>query len=262
MTGSGFTNVRRKEPLSESWVAVVPVKDPARAKSRLDVGADAGVGRGADFAGRMGLARAFAEDVLTALKGAQGVKRIVVITDGNEASELAKSLGCESLIDPTESLNDAIKFAAGSISGESHICIWVSDLPCLQSADVETVLAQAAVVFAREREHEGLGRRQEQERRVRERVRERVPGRVRMKERGPTRAFVADDKVVGTTALLAQAPRYLTPHFGLDSAAAHKAAGAALLPGTPRARLDVDTQDDLRRAIALGVGPATQKALR
>jgi 2-phospho-L-lactate guanylyltransferase len=183
------------------------------------------------------LARAFAEDVLMALREAQGVKRVVVISDGDETSALAKALGCESLADPTESLNGAIKFAADSISGEEPICVWVSDLPCLQADDVAAVLAQAAAAFAPGQEQKG-------------------------RVRGQTQAFVADDKSVGTTALLARAPKYLTPHFGLDSAAAHEAAGAAPLPGTPRGRLDVDTQDDLRRAIALGVGPATQRALR
>jgi 2-phospho-L-lactate guanylyltransferase len=238
MTGSGFTNVRRKEPLSEIWVAVVPVKNPVRAKSRLGgsrgvgdpgggrVGGDAG--GGASQVKRAGLAQAFAQDVLSALEGASSVSRVIVITDSRETSRLAEALSCESLADPTRALNDAIRFAADSISREKPICIWVSDLPCLQSDDVETVLTQAAKVFAAE----------------------------------ATQAFVADDKSLGTTALLARAPKYLTPHFGLDSAAAHEAAGAARLPGTPRARLDVDTQDDLRRAIAIGVGPATQRALR
>jgi 2-phospho-L-lactate guanylyltransferase len=200
-----------------------------------------GTGGGASETGRAGLAQAFTQDVLAALEGASSVSRVVVITASYATSRLAKALGCESLDDPTKSLNDAIKFAAESISGEEPICLWVSDLPCLQPDDVETVLAQAAAVLAR-------GQVQ--------------GGRVREKERGLTQAFVPDNKTVGTTALLARAPKYLTPHFGLDSAAAHEAAGAARLPGTPRARLDVDTQDDFRRAIALGVGPATQKVLR
>jgi 2-phospho-L-lactate guanylyltransferase len=234
MTGSGFTNVRRKEPLSESWVAVVPVKNPVRAKSRLG-GGRGNTGGGASEVERAGLAQAFAQDVLSALKAASSVSRVVVITGSHETSRVAETLNCESLADPTTSLNDAIKFAASSIGNDDPICIWVSDLPCLRSDDVETVLAQAAAAFTR--------------------------GRVQ-ERRGPKQAFVADDKSVGTTALLARAPKYLTPHFGLNSAAAHEAAGATPLPGTPRARLDVDTQDDLRRAIALGVGPATQGALR
>jgi 2-phospho-L-lactate guanylyltransferase len=234
-------------------VAVVPVKDPARGKSRLGGGRGSGdPGGGGDRGGtdggaseaeRVGLAQAFAQHVLAALKTAPGVSRVVVITDSDETSRLAKALGCESLDDPTSELNDAIKFAAESISGESPICIWVSDLPCLQSDDVAAVLAQAADVFASGQVQVGRG------------------GGQMQVGRGPTQAFVPDDKTVGTTALMARAPKYLTPRFGLDSAAAHEAAGATRLPGTPRARLDVDTQDDLRSAIALGVGPATQKAL-
>jgi 2-phospho-L-lactate guanylyltransferase len=251
MTGSGFTNVRRKEPLSEGWVAIVPVKNPARAKSRL-VGGRANTGGGASEVERAGLAQAFAQDVLAALKGAPSVRRVVVITESRETSRLAEALGCESLGDTTGSLNGAIRFAAEGMGGESPICIWVSDLPCLRPNDVETVLVQAAAVFASGQVQGG---------RVQMR-RDRGRGRVRGRERGQTQAFVADDKSVGTTALLARAPKYLTPRFGLDSASAHAAAGATPLPGTPRARLDVDTQDDLRRAIALGVGPATQRALR
>jgi 2-phospho-L-lactate guanylyltransferase len=214
----------------------VPVKDPARAKSRLGGGSggDLGdTGGGASEVERAGLAQAFAQDVLGALKGAPSVSRVVVITGDHETSRLAEALSCESLADPTGSLNDAIRFAADSISDEEPICLWVSDLPCLQPDDVETVLAQAAAVFARGQVQEG---------------------------RGPTQAFVPDDKSVGTTALLARGPQHLTPHFGLDSAAAHEAAGATPLAGTPRARLDVDTHDDLRRAIDLGVGPATRRA--
>jgi 2-phospho-L-lactate guanylyltransferase (CobY/MobA/RfbA family) len=92
---------------------------------------------------------------------------VVVITGGLETLRLAEALSCESLADPTTSLNDAIKFAADSISGEEPICLWVSDLPCLQPDDVETVLAQAASAFATE----------------------------------VKQAFVPDDKTVGTTAL-------------------------------------------------------------
>jgi 2-phospho-L-lactate guanylyltransferase len=260
MTDSGFTNVRSKEPLSESWVAVVPVKDSARAKSRL-VGGRANTGGGASEVERAGLAQAFAQDVLAALKGAPSVCRVVVITASDATSRRAEALSCESLADPTTSLNDAIKFAAESINGENPICIWVSDLPCLQPNDVETVLAQAAAVFSREPLQEGRGRGQEHEGRVQ--LREgRVRGRVRVKERGPMQAFVPDDNSGGTTALLVRAPIYLNPKFGPNSANAHASVGATPLIGTPRARLDVDTQDDLKRAITLGVGPATQKALR
>jgi 2-phospho-L-lactate guanylyltransferase len=215
-------------PLINGWVAVVPVKDPARGKSRLRGGGGRRVGVGGGGASeveRVGLAQAFAQDVLAALKGAPSICRVVVITDSDETSRLAEALGCESLDDTTSELNDAIKFAAGSIGTDHPICVWVSDLPCLQPDDVETVLAQAASTFAA----------------------------------GATQAFVPDDNSGGTTALIARAPRYLTPHFGPSSAKAHETAGAKPLTGTPSSRLDVDTQADLTRAIALGVGPATQQ---
>jgi len=215
-------------PLINGWVAVVPVKDPTRGKSRLGGGGGRGGGGGGGGASeveRAGLAQAFAQDVLAALKGAPSVSRVLVITDSDETSRLAKALGCESLNDPTSELNDAIRFAAISIGADDPICVWVSDLPCLQPGDVETVLAQAASAFAT----------------------------------GATQAFVPDDNSGGTTALLARAPRHLTPHFGPNSAKAHESAGAKPLTGTPRSRLDVDTQADLTRASALGVGPATQQ---
>jgi len=227
-TGSVFTNALRKEPAPSGWVAVVPVKDPARGKSRLgggDASDGGGRGGGARGAERTGLAQAFAQDVLAALRGAPSVSRVVVITDSGETSRMAETLGCESLDDPTSELNDAIKFAADSMGTDHPICVWVSDLPCLQPGDVETVLAQAASALAT----------------------------------GATQAFVPDDNSGGTTALLARAPRYLTPHFGPNSAKAHEAAGAKPLTGTPRSCLDVDTPEDFTRAIALGVGPATQQ---
>ncbi|UOY01484.1 hypothetical protein [Blastococcus sp. PRF04-17] len=46
--------------------------------------------------------------------------------------------------------------------------------------------------------------------------------------------------------------------FGAGSAAAHLASGAAALAGDwPGLARDVDTEDDLRAAIALGAGPRT-----
>ena len=72
-------------------------------------------------------------------------------------------------------------------------------------------------------------------------------------------AVVADRAGVGTTVLLAAAPQALRPAFGTGSFARHRALGAADLSDRagPGLRLDVDTIDDLRLAVASGVGPAT-----
>jgi 2-phospho-L-lactate guanylyltransferase len=76
------------------------------------------------------------------------------------------------------------------------------------------------------------------------------------------RAFLPDAAAIGTT-LLAAAPGWeLRPAFGTDSRARHRASGAVELPLTAvdSVRQDVDTGDDLRSALALGVGPHTAAA--
>lgn len=76
------------------------------------------------------------------------------------------------------------------------------------------------------------------------------------------RAYVADDGGTGTTLLLTSPGTPLDPRFGRDSAAAHAASGATPVNGDLRSlRLDVDTTDDLDRAIGFGVGPHTAEAL-
>ena len=52
------------------------------------------------------------------------------------------------------------------------------------------------------------------------------------------------------------------PRFGVDSAAAHAAGGAAPVAGMLAGlRQDVDDLISLQAAVALGVGPATRAAL-
>lgn len=73
-------------------------------------------------------------------------------------------------------------------------------------------------------------------------------------------AFVADAAGTGTTLLTALPSVTLDPRFGLGSAARHGTQAAAL-PAGPGLRQDVDTADDLRAAVLLGVGPSTLAAL-
>ncbi len=74
------------------------------------------------------------------------------------------------------------------------------------------------------------------------------------------RGFVADTDARGTTLLAAAAGSALDPQFGPSSRARHLASGAVELPGTPALRQDVDTPEDLHRALRLGVGPQTRAA--
>jgi 2-phospho-L-lactate guanylyltransferase len=76
------------------------------------------------------------------------------------------------------------------------------------------------------------------------------------------RAFLPDAAGIGTTLLSAAPGQALRPAFGPDSRACHRASGAVELPLTSvdSVRQDVDTGDDLRAALALGVGPRTAAA--
>jgi 2-phospho-L-lactate/phosphoenolpyruvate guanylyltransferase len=73
-------------------------------------------------------------------------------------------------------------------------------------------------------------------------------------------AFVADTAGTGTTLLTALPSARLDPRFGPGSAARHRTQATAL-PAGPGLRQDVDTADDLRAALLLGVGPRTLAAL-
>lgn len=75
------------------------------------------------------------------------------------------------------------------------------------------------------------------------------------------RAYVADAPGTGTTLLSATPGTLLYPQFGPGSAARHARTGV-YLAAAPGLRADVDTAEDLRAALQLGVGPATAAVLR
>jgi 2-phospho-L-lactate guanylyltransferase len=76
------------------------------------------------------------------------------------------------------------------------------------------------------------------------------------------RAFVADAGGTGTTLLITPDGVALDPRFGPGSSDAHAASGAVPVAGALTSlRLDVDTTDDLDRALMYGVGPATTAAV-
>lgn len=75
------------------------------------------------------------------------------------------------------------------------------------------------------------------------------------------RAFLRDAAGIGTTFLSCGGGTELRPAFGGRSAARHLASGAVeiTLPGVDSVRRDVDTGEDLEVALALGVGPHTER---
>lgn len=175
---------------------------------------------------RKRLALAFAEDTVTAAVSCPEVRRVVVVTNDLGARRLSE-LGAELLADlPDAGLNSALEHASDLVRGQdpaAAVAALSADLPALRAEDISAALSAAVA----------------------------------------PRWFVADKNGDGTTMLGAADSRLLAPSFGTGSAAAHSATGAVQLTSgrLERLRLDVDTVEDLRQAVELGVGPHTTAVL-
>ena len=174
---------------------------------------------------RQELALAFACDVVAAALGCPLVAEVLVVTDDATAAAELTALGASvAPDDPDDGLNPALAHGAELLRAR-HAGLGVvtvsSDLPALHPVDLATVLSAVG------------------------------PG---------ARAFVADSAGSGTTLLAAAAPAPLRPSYGPGSRDRHAASGAQELPGTPALRRDVDTPEDLREALAIGVGARTAAA--
>ena len=171
---------------------------------------------------RQELALAFACDVVLAGLACREVGTVLVVSDDPRASEALAALGATVVPDlPDAGLNPALVHGAELLRAESPgagVATVSADLPCATAADLDALLAGVA------------------------------PGE---------RAFVADERGTGTTVLAAGEGAALLPAYGPSSAQRHAAAGATAAPGAPGLRRDVDTPEDLRAALALGVGPRT-----
>ena len=170
---------------------------------------------------RQDLALAFALDVVRAALACPAVVDLLVVTDDETAAAVLADLGARISPDsPAAGLNPALAHGATlmRLGAAEGVAALSADLPSLRPADLARALAE-------------------------------VPAR--------RRAFVADAAGLGTT-LLAAAPGVdLSPAYGHGSRAGHRESGATELTGSASLRLDVDTPDDLRAALRLGVGPAT-----
>jgi 2-phospho-L-lactate guanylyltransferase len=202
--------------------AVVPVKRLVAAKSRLALPA----------AQRQDLALAFALDTVEALVGCEAVAGVVVVTPDPAAAERLRRPGRHGVrVVPEQgpglvpAVHAGIR-AAVAWRPRTGVLVVPADLPCLRPADVAEVVAAPV---------------------------------------GPGGAFVPDRHATGTT--LVHHPRgpygvVAVPQYGPGSAARHAAHGLRALTDAPvRARLDVDTLDDLHDAAVLGTGAATRAAL-
>ncbi|MGZ6754270.1 MAG: 2-phospho-L-lactate guanylyltransferase [Nocardioides sp.] len=176
----------------------------------------------ADDVRRRDLAAAFALDTVAACLGARLVRQVLVVTDDAAFSARLVALGCVAIPDGV----------AGDLNGTLHqaaaeaVRRWpdlqpvalCADLPALKAADLDDALARV------------------------------TPGRA---------CFVADADGVGTTLYTAPV-RVFESRFGPGSRAAHLDLGTLEVDGDlSTLRRDVDDRDDLRSALALGVGAHT-----
>ncbi|MDQ4007625.1 MAG: 2-phospho-L-lactate guanylyltransferase [Actinomycetota bacterium] len=177
---------------------------------------------------RAELAVAFPADCVAAARAADPVSRVVVVTDDPEAAATMCGLGAGVVADtPDAGLNPALEHGRAFVReqyGDLAVAVLSGDLPALRPDELARALRRAGTSM---------------------------------------RAFLADRAGDGTTLLTAPPHLDLDPHFGAGSRERHLASGARELDpdGLAGARRDVDTWDDLREAVGLGVGSHTWAVL-
>jgi 2-phospho-L-lactate guanylyltransferase len=170
------------------------------------------------------LALAIATDTVSAVLRSSRVRGVVVVTDDPVAAAELAALGAVVVADePDSGLNPALVHGAAQarlLAPDSGVGALSADLPALRAAELDRALDAAAAA---------------------------------------SNAFMPDAAGIGTTLYTARPGATFSPVFGTESRARHRERGVyeLALDDVPSVRRDVDTIDDLRAALALGVGPRT-----
>ena len=172
---------------------------------------------------RIRLAVAVACDTVTAALACPPVARVIVVTADPAAAEPLAALGADVVEDPDRGLNTALRTGAAHaarVAPGDAVGALQADLPALRPAELAVALTAAAEF---------------------------------------DQAFVPDAPEVGTTFYGVRPGHPFRPRFGGESRVKHLAGGAKelCLDGIESLRRDVDTPDDLRAAMALGLGRHT-----
>ena len=137
-----------------TYVVLLPVKPPARGKSRLEV----------DPGRRRALAAAFALDTARACLAATRVTAVLAVTDDARFADDLRTAGCETIPDGvTGDLNESLRQAAAEAARRWPTGVPVAvcaDLPALLPADLDDVLADVSVggsAAAFVADHDGVG---------------------------------------------------------------------------------------------------------
>lgn len=184
------------------------------------------LGQAAGEAARPRLALAFAQDTVAAALACAQVRDVVVVTDDAVAAAALSALGARIVPDaPGAGLNAALAHGARSVRAvrpAAAVAALNADLPALRTGELARVLDFASDFPS---------------------------------------AFLRDAAGIGTTFLAAVSGAEFRPAFGGPSGSRHLTSGAVeiVLSGVDSVRRDVDTGEDLRVALALGVGPHTAR---
>ncbi|MGZ4506967.1 MAG: 2-phospho-L-lactate guanylyltransferase [Blastococcus sp.] len=164
------------------------------------------------------LVLALLADTVAATLACPAVGSVLVVTDDPGARDVVRALGAGTVADEPDAGLNAALEHGARLAAGPAVAALSSDLPALRPEELAAALSAAG---------------------------------------NAPRCFVPDAHGTGTT-LLTSVGTPLRPHFGTESARAHRASGALALAGAwPGLVQDVDTEADLLAALALGVGPRT-----
>jgi 2-phospho-L-lactate guanylyltransferase len=178
---------------------------------------------------RRALASAFAMDTVAAVLRSSVVARVLVVTDDHVVARRLASLGADVVPDGvSDDLNGSLVQGAAELRRRDAAllpAVVCADLPALVPAELTNVLEACPQDGA---------------------------------------AFLADRKESGTSVLVAASHEQFRPSFGPGSRDQHLDLGNVeiTLPDVPTVRHDVDDADDLRAAVALGVGRWTAEVVQ
>ena len=178
-----------------------------------------------DGVARADLAHAFALDTITAAVAGMPPAHLVVVTSDDPTATFVRDQGGIVIADHGDGLNPAIGQGIEYVErvlGPGPTAVLLGDIPTLRPQD----LIKALSVCAAHR-----------------------------------RALVPDASGKGTVLLSALSPQDLAPRFGPDSAREHSRDCVRLDLDLPALRTDVDDDQALRRAVAIGVGRHTATVL-
>jgi 2-phospho-L-lactate guanylyltransferase len=170
---------------------------------------------------RAALAHAFALDTLSVVFATMPPAHVVVVSSDLAIRTFAEARGARVEADPADGLNPALRQGLRRVSQEpwgGRTGLLLGDLPALRPEDLAQALATCAT---------------------------------------HPRSVVPDATGEGTVLLTAQRPDDLEPRFGPGSARAHGDRAHRLELVLPSLRTDVDDDESLTAACALGLGPHT-----